>query len=555
MLRAPGEVRKLAPDSPHDAHSMPEPHYEQVDAAAVPRLVEELFAPSRKQPIVCLTTLPHSGATWIDPAELAGELGSRAKVVTLETGDPTWELARAIPERLAVYGGHARIWWPGLSPGSDIYDHPILWIGDDREARRVHRGIVELVRGRMESRVAPGPRTAPPAAGEIVSGTVVKLDARYVLVEFDAGRGLVPVHELVEGLEPDPSEVVRVGQHVRAEVLDSRPDLGRFTLSLAKALPAPWERAAELFEPGDHVHARVVRIGNLAAELELLPGAIGELHADRMGARFVAPSRLFTLGQVVEVEISALDAAEGRLEFSLPALVDPKRLRAPEPLYPGGPPFPPRASGARAGAPATDDTEALRRLRDENLQLERQLQELGAQRQDLIEERTEQRMRIQELKRDLETERARSRELERLVLGGVDPAESEASFRHAVARLHETLYTSSDRESHPLQDYRLGPRFLETVRALEGFQVAKIVEVCVHVLSGRHDAVPGKRIHPLKAGDSGPQRVRAIDGAKGWRCALQVESPQARRLHWWVLRGGTIELASVNLHDDLTVPE
>ncbi len=197
----------------------------------------------------------------------------------------------------------------------------------------------------------------------------------------------------------------------------------------------------------------------------------------------------------------------------------------------------------------------MRRLRDENLQLERQLQELGRQRQDQIDERTEQRLRIQELKRDLDSERARSRELERLALGGVDPAESEPSFRQAVARLHETLYTSSDRATWPLQDYRLGSRFLDTVRALEGVPVAKIVEVAVHVLAGRHDAVPGKRIHPLKASDSGPQRIRAADGAKGWRCAIQVESPQARRLHWWVQKGGTIELASVNLHDDLGVPE
>ena len=40
------------------------------------------------------------------------------------------------------------------------------------------------------------------------------------------------------------------------------------------------------------------------------------------------------------------------------------------------------------------------------------------------------------------------------------------------------------------------------------------------------------------------------DGATCWRVALQVKAPQARRLHYWQLSNGLVELSSVRQHDD-----
>jgi hypothetical protein len=52
--------------------------------------------------------------------------------------------------------------------------------------------------------------------------------------------------------------------------------------------------------------------------------------------------------------------------------------------------------------------------------------------------------------------------------------------------------------------------------------------------------------------------MRARDGAGAWRCALQVKTPGARRLHWWDIPGQgrrVLELASVGHHDDMHIPE
>ena len=55
-------------------------------------------------------------------------------------------------------------------------------------------------------------------------------------------------------------------------------------------------------------------------------------------------------------------------------------------------------------------------------------------------------------------------------------------------------------------------------------------------------------------------RKRSRGGAQAWRCALQIKTSSARRLHWWGAPGGpggdeVIELAHVGTHDDLTFPE
>ncbi|MGF9755062.1 hypothetical protein AAII07_07655 [Microvirga sp. 0TCS3.31] len=43
------------------------------------------------------------------------------------------------------------------------------------------------------------------------------------------------------------------------------------------------------------------------------------------------------------------------------------------------------------------------------------------------------------------------------------------------------------------------------------------------------------------------------DGARAWRVSLQSNTRAARGLHYWVLSDGSIELAKVGVHDDLTI--
>ena len=143
----------------------------------------------------------------------------------------------------------------------------------------------------------------------------------------------------------------------------------------------------------------------------------------------------------------------------------------------------------------------------------------------------------------------------------VDPDEAFVDEVRSAYR-RKVCPSQGDRRRFPLKQVHLHPDFLQSVYALEGIGRDKILEVCAQVACGRAPEISGRKVHRMRISESGnaEYRRRGRDGAQAWRCALQISTPSARRLHWWVVPGGAgrddvIELAHVGKHDDLTFPE
>ena len=94
---------------------------------------------------------------------------------------------------------------------------------------------------------------------------------------------------------------------------------------------------------------------------------------------------------------------------------------------------------------------------------------------------------------------------------------------------------------------------MATLEALEGISRTKVIDVLVEVITDRAKDVGGRESIRSGAGN-GPQKVRH-DRARAWRCALQLNSPSARRLHFWTLPDYSVELDQVGVHDDAIRPE
>jgi hypothetical protein len=215
------------------------------------------------------------------------------------------------------------------------------------------------------------------------------------------------------------------------------------------------------------------------------------------------------------------------------------------------------------GPDDADESEAhLRRaLQRDRDTLRRQGEELEAaleDRQRLAQHNEELKQQSASLRKELRSAEGRHQAFEAKLAGDVDPLASENAFLAAVRVEHARRCDESDRFRYPLARMRVGRAFLESLRALEGLDPAKVVEVCAQVASGRAHEIHGRAVHELSEGAAARSVLRAADDAKAWRCALQVGSPSARRLHWWVVPGAggvTIEFASVAVHDDLSIPE
>src|SRR5699024_10441184 len=131
-------------------------------------------------------------------------------------------------------------------------------------------------------------------------------------------------------------------------------------------------------------------------------------------------------------------------------------------------------------------------------------------------------------------------------------ADPEQGFRYWVLTQWATRTLPAEQAERPLPEYEIGPRFLPSLAALEGISPRKVADVVFEVLTGLARQNPSRELHRLRCGPGGedPVRVRDEDGAQAWRASLQVKTPAARRLHYWVLPSGRIELARVTTHDD-----
>ncbi|MEZ4385807.1 MAG: S1 RNA-binding domain-containing protein [Nannocystaceae bacterium] len=552
---------------------------EEVDAF----VRDVLFAPARTFPVVGISTKHGSAQPWVDPVELQQYLGAGVLVRAFVTGTATWRLSSCLPERLDVFGGAIRIWWPGLNERSDACDHPLFIVEGPARAGRarelIRRALTERLEGLGhhgdaardgEERVSVDdevPRGAEQTerAKTVERATVTAIKGHRIFLDIGGESGVLAyadtkLRELAALLSPGDSIRVFRTPSRRADLVECSaqgldPE-ARIPAARSAGVVDPWARIADEYAPGHVVRARVDRVEDHYILVELLPDARAIVHISELDYSYTShPDELFEVGDVVDILILTLDPRARRCEGSIKRAYG-NEVRPAISLAPGGRPFlgeeelesrPPAAGGRelhRAQQRVEELTEERQRLENDRRQLVARARELDDQNIALRKE-------LRSVSDRLE---AALREAER-----VDAFASETNFLTAVRVAYAQLFGEHDRFEYPLRRMKVGPEFMARAGELQGIDREKIVEVCALVVSGRCHELPGRQVHELHTGKGGTAtRLRGSDDARAWRCALQINTPSARRLHWWSVPGpdgGTIEFASVAVHDDFTIPE
>jgi hypothetical protein len=141
---------------------------------------------------------------------------------------------------------------------------------------------------------------------------------------------------------------------------------------------------------------------------------------------------------------------------------------------------------------------------------------------------------------------------ERAVLrGATDDVAVELACRIALFKFRTVR--SLEPEWEDTEGICLGPRFRDRVRrcwqdASESF-AERLLRAIVETIDGENM----RAVHALRTGSGGndPQRRRRRDDAKAWRRDVDNEY----HLHYWELEDGSVELASVGVHNDFSIPE
>lgn len=540
----------------------------------------------RQRPLVLISSASDSTYAF-DPARVAHEIGDVADVVTIETGEVTYALERVLPEKAHVFGGAARSyppdfgdapdWWrsvlrfPERHDASELVDDALAQVTTMPEARELDRrtwvtATVELISGatgnvarlnsgtrvmvnadllpphiRLEDALVVGasiegwlagrdlsPEAVEPDFGDFTDGAItlarvmkvtdhrVNLSLHPLVPEFALRRrDVVAGADAGENAEVRLTDVVRVGETVRARVCRGATGLA---LSLIDAdgptvivEPPPLVRGgAAWLREGDHAFAAETGEEQPAGE-QVTPATAAVPQS--------APPTHAVAGQL-EGEVKGLRADVTELRGALARL----------------------ARDLRVGT----DLETLDRLRDETTQLSSELHRERGRREEgarMIARLTQE---LREARASRESPAPTSVRTSR-----EDWPDAQDWIRHEVSSAWATRVTASEKSRYPVRDYRIGPTFANSLEVLDAAQFAKVMRAVVDVVTGRVVDIPGRELHRLRQGTGGddPYVVRA-DGARCWRASIESNVPSARRLHYWELPGGVVELSRVVLHDD-----
>lgn len=141
-------------------------------------------------------------------------------------------------------------------------------------------------------------------------------------------------------------------------------------------------------------------------------------------------------------------------------------------------------------------------------------------------------------------------------LDSLEFADAEQGFRHAVVTAWARRTPAAEQAARSLPNFRISPEFLAKVQSLEGISLEKVADVTFEIVTGLARELTSREVHQMRVSEAGGAPVvrRPADGATAWRAALQRNTPGARRIHYWQLSGGEIELWYVGVHDDVRTP-
>jgi small subunit ribosomal protein S1 len=194
---------------------------------------------------------------------------------------------------------------------SDTPQEPISGSGGDYTPRQV----VEDDLGGMSLEEAYAASMVEVEDGQIVEGTVVKVDRDEVLLDIGyKSEGVIPARELSIRNDVDPSEIVNLGDKIEALVLQKEDKEGRLVLSKKRAqYERAWGTIEKIKEEEGVVRGPVIEVvkGGLILDIGLrgfLPASLVELRRVRDLAPYV--------GRSLEAKIIELDKNRNNVVLS-----------------------------------------------------------------------------------------------------------------------------------------------------------------------------------------------------------------------------------------------
>ncbi|MFG6461076.1 30S ribosomal protein S1 [Roseateles sp. DXS20W] len=155
--------------------------------------------------------------------------------------------------------------------------------------------------------------------GAIVNGVVKNITEYGAFVDLGGIDGLLHITDMAWRRVRHPSEVVTVGQELTAKVLKFDAEKNRVSLGIKQLGDDPWFGVARRYPTGTRLFGKVTNIADYGAFVEIEPGIEGLVHVSEMDwtNKNIAPSKLVSLGDEVEVMVLEIDEDKRRISLGM----------------------------------------------------------------------------------------------------------------------------------------------------------------------------------------------------------------------------------------------
>lgn len=166
--------------------------------------------------------------------------------------------------------------------------------------------------------------------GDIVEGDVKAITDFGVFVGFGDGlEGLVHISEIAWQRLDHPSEVVKVGDKVKAEIINIEGS--KIFLSMRKIKDDPWKNVSEKYKVGEIVKGKVLKANSFGLFVELDQDIHGLAHISELSDKPITdPNEIAKAGDTLEFKIVSIEPQDHRLGLSIKAMKESSSAKSSE---------------------------------------------------------------------------------------------------------------------------------------------------------------------------------------------------------------------------------
>ncbi len=150
--------------------------------------------------------------------------------------------------------------------------------------------------------------------GDTVGGTITGIVDFGVFVKLEEGlEGLIHISEIDWGLVDDPRNFVKVGQSIKAKIIEIKD--GKISLSLKQLKANPWTEASKKYKKDMMVSGVVIKFNKHGALASIEEGVAGLVHVSEFGSEEKLRKNL-ELGKAYDFKISLFDPKEQKMALT-----------------------------------------------------------------------------------------------------------------------------------------------------------------------------------------------------------------------------------------------